>query len=116
MGSLITKEYQGMPFVFREDGYFNMTKAAEKFGRRVNDFLSLESTAEYLTALETLNTGKTGIWVETRRGNGGGTWAHPELAIRTPFVLFLRTRRRSWRRPTLRMSGSCLKEPLLGLR
>lgn len=83
-----------MPFVFREDGYFNMTKAAEKFGRRVNDFLSLESTAEYLTALETLNTGKTGIWVETRRGNGGGTWAHPKLAIR--FAQWLDVRFAVW--------------------
>lgn len=94
MGSLITKEYQGMPFVFREDGYFNMTKAAEKFDRRVNDFLSLESTAEYLAALEALNTGKTGIWVETRRGNGGGTWAHPKLAVR--FAQWLDVRFAVW--------------------
>lgn len=28
MGALITKEYNGLSFTFREDGYFNMTKAA----------------------------------------------------------------------------------------
>ena len=79
MGSLIIKEYQGMPFVFREDGYFNMTKAAQAFGKDVYEFLRLPGTQEYTDAL--LKTGKFPDLVQTRRGNGGGTWAHPKLAV-----------------------------------
>ncbi|MBU1804142.1 MAG: hypothetical protein KKC02_03615 [Gammaproteobacteria bacterium] len=31
--ALISREYNGNVFHFREDGYFNMTKAAKAFGR-----------------------------------------------------------------------------------
>lgn len=36
--NIITRNYQGMVFQFREDGYFNMTKAAQAFGKRLQDF------------------------------------------------------------------------------
>lgn len=54
----------------------------------------MQSTSEYLDALSTLNTGKTGIWLETRRGNGGSTWAHPKLAVR--FAQWLDVRFAVW--------------------
>ncbi|MDC7713464.1 KilA-N domain-containing protein [Vogesella sp. LYT5W] len=94
MENLITKEYQGMPFVFREDGYFNMTKAAEKFGKRLDKFFSTDETREYIEALDSIsNTTERGELIQTRRGNGG-TWAHPKLAIR--FVQWLDVRFAVW--------------------
>ena len=85
MTQLITKEYQGMSFVFREDGYFNMTKAAKHFGKRVGDFIDLPSTDDYRAAIvKHLReiTGFSGSLVQTTEGRNGGTWAHPKLAIR----------------------------------
>lgn len=74
-----------MSFVFREDGYFNMTKAASHFGKRVGDYIDLPGTDEYRYALKKAleaKTGKSGIsTIETKRGNGGGSWAHPKLDI-----------------------------------
>ena len=81
--ALITREYNGNVFHFREDGYFNMTKAAKAFGKEVFEFLRLPSTAEYIEAL-------TGIFPDkeldkVQRGNGQlptvGTWGHPKLAV-----------------------------------
>lgn len=76
---LITREYNGNVFTFREDGYFNMTDAAKKFGRRLDKFWESDETSEYLAALE--NTLKTGELVDAKVGRNGGTWAHPKLAV-----------------------------------
>lgn len=38
-----------------------------------------------MDALESMcvsNTGKSGIWKKTKRGNSGGTWLHPKLGVR----------------------------------
>lgn len=40
--ALITREYQGNAFHFREDGYFNLTDAAKKFGKDVFEFMRLQ--------------------------------------------------------------------------
>lgn len=81
--TLITREHNGMAFTFREDGWFNMTKAAQHFGKRVDNFLANAETKEYLSALEALVPGNPVI--KTQRGNGNlpsvGTWAHPKLAV-----------------------------------
>lgn len=76
--ALITREYNGNVFHFREDGYFNMTKAAKAFGKEVKEFLRLPATVEYVAALE-----KVGIShvYEARQGRNGGTWGHPKLAV-----------------------------------
>lgn len=76
--ALITREYNGNVFHFREDGYFNMTKAAKAFGKEVKEFLRLPATVEYVAALE-----KVGIShvYEARQGRNGGTWGHPKFAV-----------------------------------
>lgn len=50
MSNIITRDYNGNVFQFRADGYFNMTKAAQAFGKDVFEFLRLPSTVEYLDA------------------------------------------------------------------
>lgn len=77
--SLITRDYNGLSFTFREDGWFNMTAAAQAFGRRLDNFWILPTTAEYLGALrESLKISELST---TKRGHRGGTWAHPKLAV-----------------------------------
>ena len=79
MSQLITREYRGNTFVFREDGYINMTKTAKEFGKRIDDFLVNKATTEYMEALA--NTGNVRDLLKTKRGHNGGTWGHPKLAV-----------------------------------
>lgn len=115
MNSLITREHNGAAFTFREDGYFNMTKAAQHFGKRLEDFWKMNETREYSciiiedlysnhaisrelsadarAALHWYSVGRVSLMthkeaaalraplVETSKGHGGGTWAHPKLAV-----------------------------------
>lgn len=83
MTSLVTAEYQGVAFSFRDDGWFNATTAAKRYGKEPSDWLALKETQEYVAALNSFsNASKNGIWHRARRGNGGGTWLHPKLAVR----------------------------------
>lgn len=81
--ALIINKYDGKVFHFREDGYFNMTKAAKEFGKRIDNFFANASAQEYISALESLVPGIP--LIKTRRGNGllphVGTWGHPKLAV-----------------------------------
>ena len=77
--AVITRDYQGMTFQFREDGYFNMTNAAKHFGKDVREFFKNDSTLAYVEALE--NAGVSHQLVETSRGRNGGTWGHPKMAV-----------------------------------
>lgn len=76
---LITREYNGNVFTFREDGYFNMTDAAKKFGKFLPNFMRSPETVEYIDALS--KTVESTALVEAKRGNNGGTWGHPKLAV-----------------------------------
>lgn len=49
--ALITREHNGHSFTFREDGWFNMTKAAKAFGKDIKNFFDNKSTTEYMDAL-----------------------------------------------------------------
>jgi len=78
--TLITKTYTANSAVltFREDGWFNMTKAAKAFGKRLQNFMDNQESKEYMTALtHSISSELT----ETKMGRQGGTWAHPKLAV-----------------------------------
>jgi len=78
---LVTKDYQGHVITYQDDGWFNATAAAEKFGRRVDVWLKSQETQDYIAALcEISNTTEKG-YLKTKRGNNGGTWLHPKLAV-----------------------------------
>lgn len=106
-GNVIELTYQGAAVSFDESGWFNATDAAARYGKRPNDWLSLDSTKDYLTALsDVCNTGNPGIYMATRRGKNGGTWMAPELAV--PFARWLDVRFAIWCDQQIRMliSGS----------
>jgi hypothetical protein len=82
MTAFIRAEYDGVALSFQDDGWFNAKDAAAKFGKRPNDWLALDETREYIAALNAIsNTSQNGIWHKAKRGNNGGTWLHPKLAV-----------------------------------
>jgi hypothetical protein len=82
MTALVTAEYQGIAFSFQDDGWFNATAAAKRYGKESGEWLRLPTTVEYLGAIERKH-GKI-PYLKAKRGRpdrGGGTWLHPELAV-----------------------------------
>lgn len=80
----ISRDFNGHAFTFRKDGWFNMTKAATHFGKRLGNFWVAKDTIEYIEAVAktTGNSLKSSQYVEALQGSHGGTWAHPKLATR----------------------------------
>lgn len=80
MHRVIRCDFDGQTYSFNEDGWFNATEAAARFGKKANEWLRLPGTVSYLAAF----TRKCGNipYLKTRRGVGGGTWLHPKLAVR----------------------------------
>lgn len=94
-GTVITANYEGQAYSFRDDGWFNATDAAKRYGKEPSDWISLKETQEYIAALNSFsNTGQNGIWHKAKRGNNGGTWLHPKLAV--PFARWLNVRFSVW--------------------
>lgn len=59
--------------------YSSVTGRSEK---RITQYLALESTKEYLSALVSQNqNNKDSCYYKTKRGKNGGTWMHPYLFI-----------------------------------
>lgn len=94
MTELVKAEYQTFEVMFSEEAWFNATVVAEKYGKRVADWLETKDTQEYLSALaEILNVPKTAL-LKPKRGRYGGTWMHPDLAV--PFARWLDVRFGVW--------------------
>jgi len=72
MADLVKAEYQTFEVMFSEEGWFNATTAAEKFGKRVDHWLKTEETQSYIEALARhLNSPKRGDLVKAKRGITG---------------------------------------------
>jgi hypothetical protein len=85
LAAVITTDYNGMTVAFTGDGWFNATAPAARFGKAPHEWLRLPATHEYLSALAR-KYGKI-PYSRTKRGNDGGTWMHPKLAV--PFARWL---------------------------
>lgn len=67
-----------------EELFFNATHMAKPFGKKVNDFIRLETTKEYLDAI--FKSGNPRLkkfedLVQIKKGRYGGTFLHNELAF-----------------------------------
>ena len=83
MIKLIPLKYQVSAIYADSDAWFNATVIAALFDKRVNDWLNLKETQDYITRLNSQsNTSQNGIWWKTKRGNNGGTWLHRKLAVK----------------------------------
>lgn len=86
---LVQANYQDQAMTFNEDGWFNATVAAERFGKRVDNWLANQETKEYLAALgggdNPSNSRDYKVtenhFIKAKRGKNGGTWLHPDLAV-----------------------------------
>jgi len=97
MSKVLTKVYDHhgvqVDILFSETAFFNATVAAKAFGKKVNDWLRLDSTKDYIDALiESRKCYVAGIPVSEQNQlvriiQGGsnptvqGTWLHHQLAI-----------------------------------
>jgi len=80
--NIIRLDYQGFDQGFNEDGWVNATAAAERFGKRIADWLENQETKDYVKALaQILNVPKERDLIKAKRGRNGGTWLHPKLAV-----------------------------------
>ncbi|MGY4816168.1 KilA-N domain-containing protein [Pseudomonas chlororaphis subsp. piscium] len=69
---LITKDWQGKTFTFREDGYFNMTKAAKEFGKNLSNF---KASPETIALCHELSKAMDFISLtQITKGRYGATW------------------------------------------
>lgn len=86
---IVTKDYQGQAITYQDDGWFNATQAAAKWGKAPAEWLRLPSTTEYIKAVVKHNPsmGKTHRSKSGPAASGGGTWLHPKLAV--PFSRWL---------------------------
>lgn len=88
--ALVLAEYSGTPYTFRDDGWFNATEAAKKYGTKPAWWLRLPETQRYLAALCRVSKVQKSHFVRTVRGGASGqagTWYHPKLAV--PFARWL---------------------------
>lgn len=79
--SLISLAYEGHPITIRDDGWFNATEAAAKFGRKPIDWIRLPDTERYLAALARQLKVEKSHLLKVKLGRGGATWMHPKLAV-----------------------------------
>ncbi|MBI6853390.1 KilA-N domain-containing protein [Pseudomonas cichorii] len=82
-------DYEGQAIPFTTDGWLHATAIAERYGKRLDHWLENKDTLEYIKALDEMITGQESVivdtrnsgYLKTRRGNAGGTWLHPKLAV-----------------------------------
>lgn len=79
--SLVAREYNGVPFLFRGDGYFNGTDAAKHFGKDIREFFKNAGTKHYLEELAKMMGFPSNILKPSTKGRNGATWLHPKLAV-----------------------------------
>lgn len=81
--ALVTRTYpaNGSALTFRPDGWFNMTQAAQQFGKRLDNFWTSPDTKEYLGEIGKHPEFQGVSTIRTVPGRTGGTWAHPKLAV-----------------------------------
>lgn len=94
MSKIVKADFDGSLMSFTAEAWFNATEAADKYGKRPVDWLNQDGTREYITTLADMLKCEPGSLLKTKRGNNGGTWMHPKLAV--VFARWLDTRLAIW--------------------
>jgi phage antirepressor YoqD-like protein len=84
MSNLI-KNWNDRAIRIRSDRYVSLTDMAQATGKRVNNWLRLDSTKSYLSALESVTHLRATDLLQVIQGGDSqkqGTWGHPKAAIR----------------------------------
>jgi hypothetical protein len=81
---MIVKQFNDFGIEIREDGYFNATSMCKPFGKKVADYLRLDSTKAFLEELSNEMGLTISELVQVRKGgdcSNQGTWFHRLVAI-----------------------------------
>lgn len=90
--NIVPLNYKGEAVRFNTEGWINVTGVAERFSKRIDNWMRLAETLEYIRALDEALTGEESQilhpsqsrYVKTsraRKDRGGGTWLHPKLSV-----------------------------------
>lgn len=71
--------YNGTVIQRRDDGFVSLTQMCQANGKRIDNWLRLKQTQEYIDALTQSLTSE--VLESDRGGDHSGTWGHPSLAI-----------------------------------
>ena len=82
MSDLVTRAWNGTPIARRTtDGYVLATAMCKANSKNWSAYRETDRCQEYIDSLAD-SSGIRGMdLIESRGGNGGGTWIHPQLAI-----------------------------------
>lgn len=82
VSDLVTRAWNGTPIARRTtDGYVNATAMCKANGKRWSDYRESDRCQQYLDALAETTEIPVFALVESSRGQGGGTFIHPQLAV-----------------------------------
>jgi len=82
MSDLISRSWNGTAIPRRvADGYINATAMCKANGKRWAKYRESDRCQTYLDALAETSEIRTFDLIESRQGQGGGTWVHPQVAI-----------------------------------
>ena len=79
MSNLIVFNYKGQVISRRDDGFINLTEMCQANGKRLDNWLRLKQTQDYISVLRQSLTSE--VLESEVGGSNPGTWGHPSLAI-----------------------------------
>jgi len=82
MTNLISRSWNGTPIQRRTtDGYVNATAMCQANGKTWSKYRESDRCQTYMDALAETSEIRMFDLIESRQGQGGGTWVHPQIAV-----------------------------------
>ena len=82
MTNLVTRAWNGTPIARRTtDGFVNATAMCKANSKEWSKYRESDRCQTYLDALAETSEIRMFDLIESRQGQGGGTWVHPQLAV-----------------------------------
>jgi len=80
--ALVSRSWNGTPISRRTiDGYINATAMCKANGKQWSKYRESDRCQTYLDALAETSEIRMFDLIESRQGQGGGTWVHPQVAV-----------------------------------
>lgn len=80
--SLVSRSWNGTPISRRTtDGYVNATAMCKANGKEWSKYRESDRCQTYLDALAETSEIRMFDLIQSRQGQGGGTWVHPQVAV-----------------------------------
>jgi len=80
--ALVSRSWNGTPISrCTTDGYVNATAMCKANGKQWSKYRESDRCQTYLDALAETSEIRMFDLIETRQGQGGGTWVHPQVAV-----------------------------------